>query len=91
MSSPYCDWPFDSQIPQHYPPLRVASNEAAIGSYKTSRVDLRSVSTQDICWLRDSHGQLARSCSQEPLVASKEVWVEVDNRFFRRVPLNPGF
>jgi hypothetical protein len=57
MSPPHCDWPLGSNTPYDYPPICITSHKSCILADESGRVDLRTVASEDVCWLggRQSH------------------------------------
>jgi hypothetical protein len=51
MSPPHCDWPLDSNTPYDYPPICITSHKSCILADESGRVDLRAVTSEDVCWL----------------------------------------
>lgn len=96
MGFPYRDWPLDGKTPEDYPSVCVSSHESTIGAYECRCVDLRAMTTQNVCWRSRRQGHRQRgnertirwyregSASNVPQASG----VDVDNRFVRSVPMN---
>jgi hypothetical protein len=64
MGFPYSDGPLGREAPEDYPPLRISGHKSTIGAYEGRCVNLRAMTTQDVCWLSRRQGHRQRGNSR---------------------------